>query len=280
MSEQSSGVIQYVYLWRDRLLWGAVVTAAALAATLPTPAHAQLSGTWDIVVDDCCTDADGETSCGTEGLSIVVTQTGNHLSGSLLLPEEIPPECNVTCTPATPNCGQRIDLTGTVSGNSVDVTMSSSRSLTADCRICEGQCVHCIFYDETRTTGHLKGTITESMISGSATSETDDTCWFGGDAVCQDLIECFGSTCSGTFQATIEGGPPPSPTATPTPTPAQCVGACDGGNSVTVNDIITMVNIALGNAHISDCEASDGNGDGHITIDEILQAVNNALNGC
>jgi hypothetical protein len=280
MSDQDSGVIRSAFLWRDLLLWGAVVTAAALAATLPAQAHAQLSGTWDIVVNDCCTDPDGETSCDTEGLSIVVAQTGNQLSGSLFLPEEIPPECDVTCTPATPNCSERIDLTGTVSGNAVDVTMSSSRSLTADCQVCQGWCVHCIFNDDTRTTGHLKGTITGSTISGTETNETDDACWFGGDPVCQDIMECYGSTCSGTFQVMIEGGPPPVPTATPTPLPAQCVGACDGGSSVTVNDIITMVNIALGNATISDCEDSDANGDGQIAVDEILQAVNNALNGC
>jgi len=41
-----------------------------------------------------------------------------------------------------------------------------------------------------------------------------------------------------------------------------------------------MVNIALGSAPLSACPAGDANGDGHITIDEILTAVNNALNGC
>jgi hypothetical protein len=47
-----------------------------------------------------------------------------------------------------------------------------------------------------------------------------------------------------------------------------------------VDDIITMVDIALGNAAISACKAGDANHDGTITIDEILTAVNNALNGC
>ena len=158
--------------------------------------------------------------------------------------------------------------------------MSSSRTLNADCRICEGQCVHCTFQDDTRTTAHLNGTVAGSTITGSETNETDDSCSFGGDPVCQDLMDCFGSTCSGTFQVMIEGGPPPSPTATPTPTPGPCVGACDGGSSVTVDEIITMVNIALGNVTISDCEPGDGNEDGQITVDEILTAVNNALNGC
>ena len=41
-----------------------------------------------------------------------------------------------------------------------------------------------------------------------------------------------------------------------------------------------MVNIALGNAPASTCEAGDANHDGEITVDEILTAVSNALNGC
>ena len=41
-----------------------------------------------------------------------------------------------------------------------------------------------------------------------------------------------------------------------------------------------MVSIALGNADLSACRADDVNGDSQITVDEILTAVNNALNGC
>jgi hypothetical protein len=41
-----------------------------------------------------------------------------------------------------------------------------------------------------------------------------------------------------------------------------------------------MVNIALGNSPISDCLRGDANRDGQVTVDEILTAVNNALNGC
>jgi hypothetical protein len=41
-----------------------------------------------------------------------------------------------------------------------------------------------------------------------------------------------------------------------------------------------MVDIALGNANVDICLMGDANRDGQITIDEILTAVNNALNGC
>ncbi|MFQ5667762.1 MAG: hypothetical protein ACE5I7_15220 [Candidatus Binatia bacterium] len=62
--------------------------------------------------------------------------------------------------------------------------------------------------------------------------------------------------------------------------PPSCVGDCDGGATVTVNELISMVNVALGNTDISACTAGDQNGDGMITINEIISAVNNALGGC
>jgi hypothetical protein len=49
---------------------------------------------------------------------------------------------------------------------------------------------------------------------------------------------------------------------------------------VTVDEILTMVNMAFGNADISACMAGDANKDGKITVDEILTAVNDALNRC
>ena len=73
----------------------------------------------------------------------------------------------------------------------------------------------------------------------------------------------------------------PSPTLTPSPTATPpCTGDCDNSGGVTVDEILTLVNVALGNADVSACEPADRNGDGKITIDEILAAVNNALNGC
>ena len=59
-----------------------------------------------------------------------------------------------------------------------------------------------------------------------------------------------------------------------------CVGDCGVDRQVTVNEIITMMNIALGNADVSGCQAGDLGGDGQITVDEIITGINNALGGC
>lgn len=71
-----------------------------------------------------------------------------------------------------------------------------------------------------------------------------------------------------------------TPTRTFTPVPGVCLGACTQPNTVTVTDILTVVKIATGEASLSACSVADGNGDQQVSLEEILQAVNNALDGC
>jgi hypothetical protein len=59
-----------------------------------------------------------------------------------------------------------------------------------------------------------------------------------------------------------------------------CVGDCGEDGQVTVDEVLTMVELALGNSPVSNCPRGDSCGDDQITVDEILTAVNNALNGC
>ncbi|GIW46008.1 MAG: hypothetical protein KatS3mg077_3290 [Candidatus Binatia bacterium] len=59
-----------------------------------------------------------------------------------------------------------------------------------------------------------------------------------------------------------------------------CAGDCDQSRAVTIEELVTMVNIALELAPASVCRAGDANGDGSITVEEIILAVNRALGGC
>ena len=61
---------------------------------------------------------------------------------------------------------------------------------------------------------------------------------------------------------------------------SSCVGDCGDDQAVTVDELLVMVNIALGSRPVSDCIAGDGTLDGTVTVNEILKAVNNSLNGC
>jgi hypothetical protein len=73
---------------------------------------------------------------------------------------------------------------------------------------------------------------------------------------------------------------PVTPSATATATMPRCAGDCDGSGTVAVNEILIMVNIALGSAEMAACPGADGNQDGHITVNEIIAAVHNALDDC
>jgi hypothetical protein len=53
-----------------------------------------------------------------------------------------------------------------------------------------------------------------------------------------------------------------------------------GQSNVSIGDLIICVNIVLGTANVSTCTAADVNNDGVVTISEVIQAVNAALNGC
>jgi RHS repeat-associated protein len=64
------------------------------------------------------------------------------------------------------------------------------------------------------------------------------------------------------------------------PAALACVGDCNGDRNVTVDELITGVNIALGTRLLGDCRSFDPNGDGEVTVDELITAVNNALSGC
>jgi hypothetical protein len=82
--------------------------------------------------------------------------------------------------------------------------------------------------------------------------------------------------CGTTPMATLTPTSPPSTTATPTGNP--CVGDCDGSGDVSINELISLVTIALGNAQSSACPHGVPSG-AEVDIALIIQAVNNALNG-
>jgi hypothetical protein len=69
-----------------------------------------------------------------------------------------------------------------------------------------------------------------------------------------------------------------SPTATGGP--ATCVGDCNGNRVVSIDELVTAVNIALGSANVAVCPAADPSHSGMVTVDELVVAVAQALRGC
>ena len=66
---------------------------------------------------------------------------------------------------------------------------------------------------------------------------------------------------------------------TATGTVVICVGDCDGSQTVTVNEIVLLTDIALGNADPSACPKGVASGE-QVDVSVIIQAVNKALDGC
>jgi YVTN family beta-propeller protein len=61
---------------------------------------------------------------------------------------------------------------------------------------------------------------------------------------------------------------------------ASCPGDCDQRGLVTVADLVKGVDIMLGKVGVEACQSLDRNADRTITIDDLVAAVNAALDGC
>ena len=59
-----------------------------------------------------------------------------------------------------------------------------------------------------------------------------------------------------------------------------CVPDCNRGDEITIDDLITALNVAFDPAKLATCPSADHNGDGEVTIDDIILAVNAAVSGC
>jgi len=61
---------------------------------------------------------------------------------------------------------------------------------------------------------------------------------------------------------------------------ALCVGDCNGDGEVTVDELVTSVDVALGTATMRQCRTVNDSGSDRVTVDELVRAVDAALGGC
>lgn len=60
----------------------------------------------------------------------------------------------------------------------------------------------------------------------------------------------------------------------------ECAGDCNGDELVSVDELVAGVEIALGQAGVETCAASDRARDGAVGVDDLTEAVHDALYGC
>lgn len=64
------------------------------------------------------------------------------------------------------------------------------------------------------------------------------------------------------------------------PAHGACTGDCDDDKTVSIDELITLVNVALGSASLEVCPNGDRDRDGVIAIDELIRAVGHAVKAC
>jgi hypothetical protein len=73
----------------------------------------------------------------------------------------------------------------------------------------------------------------------------------------------------------------PSTTRSLTPTPPTCVGDCDGNRAVSIDELISGIDVTLGTLPLERCQRINCNGEAaRATVDCLTDAVSNALYGC
>jgi hypothetical protein len=64
------------------------------------------------------------------------------------------------------------------------------------------------------------------------------------------------------------------------PPPGVCAGDCGSDGQVSVDELLTMLNMAIRSLPLSTCPGGDATGDEKITIEDLVVAVTNARDGC
>ena len=78
----------------------------------------------------------------------------------------------------------------------------------------------------------------------------------------------------------IASEPRRTPTTSCPPDLSVCPGDCNGDGQVSVDEVVRGVNIVLGQAEIGSCRAADPDGNGDVTVEELVVAVRQLLYGC
>jgi len=101
-----------------------------------------------------------------------------------------------------------------------------------------------------------------------------------GNAACSFKVM---SNVGGTPAATRTATRVP-PTRTPTVTPSGgvpfCTGDCSQNGIVTLTELSKVIDIAAGKRDLDECPWADTDGDGQVSLSEVLHAASNAQGGC
>jgi len=61
---------------------------------------------------------------------------------------------------------------------------------------------------------------------------------------------------------------------------ARCLGDCNGDGVVTADELVLGIDVSLGRAPADACAAYNAAGGSLVTVDQLVRAVQTALDGC
>jgi hypothetical protein len=99
--------------------------------------------------------------------------------------------------------------------------------------------------------------------------------WRAPDTLEEDTLYGAGNSVDGFVTQTGDGS-----ATTTFNVQVGCAGDCSDDETVTVDELVRGIDIALGTEPLDDCRLADGNGDGSVSISELVAAVDSAVNGC
>jgi len=177
---------------------------------------------------------------GSGGLDMSLVRSGENITGTAVFNGH--------------PCFEIVRVSGRVSGNTLAATLTSvDTAALGNTRLVQSP-------------RGLDGSF--SFVSGCAAAPVGSIVLFLSDAEARTLTPT----------------PAVTPPLTPMPTPMATLGPavpgdCDGDAVVTVVEIVTILSVNLGSRPLSDCRAADINGDGEVTVDEVVRAMFAALTG-
>ena len=142
------------------------------------------------------------------------------------------------------------------------------------------------------TTGRIGPTDTTIRVDDVSSLPERGTMQIGDEIIRYDGIQVIGASTAGlgapvpgmllNVQRGVDGTTPAEHAAGSVLVllAAGCAGDCNGDGAVAINELVSGVSIALGNAAVDACRAMDGDSDSAVSISELIQAVNAALGGC
>ena len=220
------------------------------------------------------------TRTHTETPTAAPSSTATRTPTASVSPTQTPPLTATRTGSATVTATRTVSPTVTVSATAspvVTATRTGSATLTATRTVSPTVTVSATASPVATATHTVTATLTATGTAGATLTATATV----SPTFTATSVASATQTAAATETPTAITTPTNTSTVGPTATGTVviCVGDCDGSQTVTVNEIVLLTDIALGNADPSACPKGVASGE-QVDVSVIIQAVNKALDGC